>query len=103
LVREIGDRQKPLAELAPLDQSPRTPTAAVDDLLVGEHGHVDRVPIDLALLAVDEARLEQVEEQRLLVAVIRRIAGGEFSAPVEREAEALQLRPHRVDVLPGPL
>ena len=32
------------------------PAAAVDHLLVGEHGLVDRVPVDLGGLAVDEAR-----------------------------------------------
>jgi hypothetical protein len=47
--------------------------------------------------------LEQIEEQRLLVPVIGRVAGRELAAPVEREAEPLQLRPHRVDIRPGPL
>ena len=92
LLGEIGDLQEPLVELAPLDRRARAPAAPVDHLLVGEHGHVDRVPIDLALLAVDEARLEQIEEQRLLVPVISGVAGGELAAPVEREAEPLQLR-----------
>ena len=92
LLGEIGDLEEPLAELAPLDQRARAPAAAVDHLLVGEHGHVDRVPIDLALLAIDQARLVKVEEQRLLVAVISGLAGGELAAPVEREAEPLQLR-----------
>jgi hypothetical protein len=91
-----------LAELAALDRRPGAPAAAVDHLLVGEHGHVDRVPVDLALLAVDEAGLVEVEEQRLLVPVIIGLAGGEFAAPVDREAEQLQLPPHRLDVRPRP-
>ena len=36
------------------------------------------------------------------MAVISGIAGGELAAPVEREAEPLQLRLHRRDVRPGP-
>ena len=55
LLGEVGDLQEPLAELAPLDRRARAPALAVDHLLVGEHGHVDRVPIDLALLAIDQA------------------------------------------------
>ena len=102
LVGELGDLQKPLRELAPLDRSAGAPALAVDHLLVGEHGHVDRVPIDLALLAIDEAGVEQVEEQRLLVAVISGVAGRELAAPVEREADLLQLLAHRRDVGPGP-
>ena len=97
-----GDLQKPLRELAAFDRRPGAPALAVDHLLVGEHGHVDRVPIDLAFLAVDEAGVEQVEEQRLLVAVIVGVAGRELAAPVEREAEPLQLLAHRRDIRPGP-
>ena len=103
LVGEVGDLEEPLVELAPLDEGARAPAAAVDHLLVGEHGHVDRIPIDLALLAVDQAGLVEVEEQRLLLAVIIGVAGGELAAPVEREAEPLQLAPHGRDVGPGPL
>ncbi|HZJ12355.1 MAG TPA: class I tRNA ligase family protein, partial [Methyloceanibacter sp.] len=39
-----------------------TTAAAVDHLLVGEHGLVDRVPVDLPRLAVDQARFQHVEE-----------------------------------------
>jgi hypothetical protein len=45
LLGEVGDLQEPLVELAPLDQRAGAPAAAVDHLLVGEHGHVDRVPV----------------------------------------------------------
>ncbi len=102
VVGELGDLEKPLGELAPLDRRPGAPALAVDHLLVGEHGHVDRVPIDLAFLAIDEAGVKQVEEQRLLVAVIIGVAGRELAAPVEREAEPLQLLAHRRDIGPGP-
>src|SRR3546814_7288057 len=102
LLGEVGDLQEPLVELSPLDRRAGAPAPAVDHLLVGEHGHVDRIPVHLALLAIDETRLEEVEEQRLFVAVIIGLAGGEFPAPVEREAEALQLCPHGVDIGAGP-
>src|SRR5205085_3853024 len=59
-------------------------------------------PIDLAFLAVNEASLEQVEEERLLVPVICRVAGCELASPVEREAEPLELIAHGSDVRPGP-
>ncbi len=54
------------------------------------------------LLAIDQARLVEIEEQRLLVPVILGIAGRELAAPVEREAEPLELRLHVGDVLVGP-
>ena len=102
LVGELRDLEEPLRELAPFDRRAGAPALAVDHLLVGENGHVDRVPIDLAFLAVDEAGVEQVEEQRLFVAVIIGIAGRELAAPVEREAKLLQLLAHCRDIGPGP-
>src|SRR5580692_2406665 len=50
-------------------QRARTPAAAVDHLLVGEHGHIDRVPIDLAMLALGQPGAQEVVEQLLLVLV----------------------------------
>ena len=94
--------EEPLRQLAPLDQGPRAPAAAVDHLLVGEHGLVDRVPVDPALLAVDEAALEHVEEHGLLVAVVAGIAGGDLARPVERQPHALELVAHLGDVGVGP-
>ena len=102
LLGEVGDLQKPLRQLAPLDRRARPPALAIDHLLIGEHGHVDRIPIDLALLAINQAGFVQVEEQRLLVAVIIGLAGGELAAPVEREAEPFQLLAHRRDIGAGP-
>ncbi|KIT99166.1 hypothetical protein QU38_02905, partial [Staphylococcus aureus] len=87
VVGEFGDLEEPLAELAPLDQRARTPAAPVDHLLVGEHGHVDRVPVDCRFLAIDQAILEEIEEDGLFVAIIVRLAGGELAGPVEREAQ----------------
>ncbi len=103
ILREIGDLEEPLVKLAFLDLRARAPALAVDHLFVGEHGHVDRIPVDLALAAIDEARFVKVEEQRLFMAIIFRIAGRDLAAPVEREADALQLRLHRCNVGARPL
>ncbi len=94
--------EEPLGELALLDRRARAPAAPVDHLLVGEHGLVDRVPIDLRFLARHQARSEEIEEQLLLVLVIARIAGRDLARPVEREAHRLQLRAHGGDVGVGP-
>ena len=98
----IRDAEEPLRQLAPLHQGARPPAAPVLHLLVGEHGHVDGVPVHHRVLAVDETLLEEIEEERLLLAVIFGIAGREHPAPVEREAERLHLLHHRVDVVVGP-
>src|SRR5207342_3493476 len=92
------DLEEPLGQLALLDQRARAPAAPVDDLLVGEHGLVDRIPVDRALSAVNEPGRIEVEEQCLLVAIVFRIASGELSAPVERKAETFELPLHRGDV-----
>ena len=99
---KVGDLEEPLRQLALLDLGAAAPALAVDHLFIGQHGHVDRVPIDLAFLAIDEARFVEIDEQRLLVAVIIRLAGGQFAAPVEREAQPLQLRFHVFDIGAGP-
>jgi len=46
VVAVLGDLEKPLRELAPLDRRAGAPAAAVDHLLVGEHRLVDRIPIE---------------------------------------------------------
>ena len=102
LVGEIGDLQEPLAELALLDQRARTPAAPVDHLFVGQHGIVDRIPVDRRFLAIDQPCLEQIEEQCLFVPVIIGFARRQLAAPVERETQPLQLGLHRLDIGAGP-
>ncbi len=102
LVAIGGDLQEPLRQLAPLDQRPRAPATAIDHLLIGEHGLIDRVPIDRRLLAIDQAGLEKVEEHRLLVPVVVRIASRQLARPVERQAHAFELVAHLRDVGIGP-
>ena len=98
----VGDLEQPFGLLALLDQRARAPAPAVDHLLVGEHGLVDRIPIHLALLAVDEPGGEEIEKQPLLLVIVVGVAGRELATPVEREAHALQLRAHGGDVVVGP-
>ena len=98
IVRIIGDLEEPLGEFALLDDRPGTPAAAVDHLLVGEHRLIDRVPIDLRLLARDQAGVEEIQEQLLLMLVIARIAGRDLARPVERQSHRLQLGSHRRDI-----
>ena len=50
-----GDAQEVHRDLALLDQRAGAPAAAVDHLLVGEHGLVDRIPVDDAGLLVGDA------------------------------------------------
>ena len=102
VLRESRDLEEPLGQLALLDQRARAPAAAVDHLLVGEHGLVDRVPVHLRLLALDQAGREEVEEHLLLVLVVVGIAGRDLARPVERQPHRLELRLHRLDVLVGP-
>ena len=80
----------------------RPPPTAVDHLLIGQDRHVDRVPVDQAFLAIDQAAPPQLQEPALLLAVIGRIAGGELPRPVDRQAQALQLLAHGRDVVVGP-
>ena len=84
------------------DECAGAPAAAVDDLLVGEHGVIDGVPVDLRGLAIGEALLQQVEKQLLLVLVVGGRAGRDLAGPIERQAHRFELAAHRVDVGVGP-
>ena len=99
----VGDAEEPLGQLAPLDLCAGAPALAVLHLFVGKNGHVDRVPVHHGLLAVDQALFEEVEEQRLLLAIIFGIAGRQFARPVDRQAQRLHLIAHVGDVLVGPV
>ena len=98
----VGDAQEPLRNLAALDHGAGAPAAPVDDLLVGEHGLVDGVPVHLRFPAVCDPLLEQAGEQPLLPAVVLGSAGRELAAPVVGEPELSELGLHVLDVLVGP-
>ena len=103
LLRVVGDLDEPLRDLALLHQRAGAPAAAVDHLLVGQHGLVDRIPVHHRVLAVGQALLHQPHEHPLFMHVIVRTAGGELARPVDRVAERLQLAAHVLDVGVGPL
>ncbi len=102
LLGVVGDAERPLRDLAALDQRAGAPAASVDDLLVGEHGLVHRVPVHHRGLLVGDALLHQAGEQPLLPAVVVRQAGGQLARPVVAEAQRLELAAHVVDVGEGP-
>ncbi len=101
-LRVLGDAQVVHRNLALFDQRASPPAVPVDDLLVGEHGLIDRIPVDDAGLLVGNAALAHAQEQPLVPAVVVRIAGGQFAAPVEAEPQGLQLLLHVGDVLARP-
>ena len=98
----IADLEKPLRQLAALYLSARAPAFAVDDLLIGQHRHINRVPVHLRILAVHQISCQHIYEQGLLLAVIFRIACGKLAAPVNRKAQGFHLRAHVGDVVIGP-
>ena len=102
VLRIVGDLEHPFRLLALLDQRAGAPAAAVDHLLVGKHRPVDRVPIDLPRLAVDQAGFQHVEEQALLLVIVVEVAGRELARPIERQAHAFELAAHDGDIVVGP-
>ncbi len=98
----MGDLEEPLRQLFLFDQRARPPAAAIDDLLVGEDRVIHRVPVHLAFFAIDKTRFVESLKQPLLLVIVVRIAGREFARPIERQADALQLRAHHLDILVGP-
>ena len=57
VVGVVGDLEEPLRQFLLLNERAGPPAPAVDHLLVGENGMIDRVPIYLAFLAIDEPRI----------------------------------------------
>ncbi len=103
VLRVVGDLEDVLRQFALLDDGAGAPAAPIDDLLVGQHRVVDRVPVDARGAPLDEAGLQHVEEEGLLLRVIFGIAGRELARPVEREPHRLELAPHDGDIVIGPL
>ncbi len=97
-----GDFEEPLLELAGFNQRAGTPAAPIDDLFIGEHGLVDRVPIDLGFAPVSEAIFPEFQEDILLVAVILRRTGGDLAVPVDGKAEQFELAFHHRNIVIGP-
>ncbi|MPN18402.1 hypothetical protein SDC9_165762 [bioreactor metagenome] len=75
----------------------------VDDLLVGQHGLVVRAPVDVGVLAVGQATLEELQEEPLSPVVVLGVAGVQLPRPVQAQPVTLERRLLRLDVLVGPL
>ncbi len=82
IVGKARDAQEPLRQKPLLDERARAPAAPVDHLLVGEHGVLDRVPVDPGFAAVGEVRREEIEKHLLFVAVVLGMAGRDLAPPV---------------------
>ena len=99
----LGDGQVVAGDLALLDHRAGAPAAAFDDLLVGEHGLVHRVPVHYLGLLVGDALFQHAQEQPLVPLVVLRRASRQLALPVDGESQRLQLFLHVGDVVPGPL
>ena len=103
LVLVGGDAQEPLLHLTLLDDTLAAPAEPALGLLVRENGLAGRTPVHGRLGPVRDAPLEHLEEEPLVPAVVRRVAGGDLAAPGIAEAEALELPLHARDVVARPL
>ncbi len=94
----VGDPEEPLLQVAVRHQGVAPPAAALDDLLVGEHGLARRAPVDRRPAAVRQVALEHPQEQPLVPLVVVRQARGELALPGVADAQALELALHVGDV-----
>ena len=70
VVRVVRDLEKPLLEIARRDRRAAAPAAAVDHLLVGEHGLILLAPVHRRAPAIREAALVHLDEQPLVPLVV---------------------------------
>ena len=99
----IRDLQEPLLEVALLDLDVGMPPAPpVDDLLVGQHGLVDRAPVDRRHRAVGKPSFQHQQEQPLRPPVVVGLAGGDLAVPVVEDPRHLQLALALRDVFDRP-
>ncbi len=98
----VGDLDEPLGDFFLFHRGVTTPAAVVHYLLVGQHRHVVRAPVDGGGLLVDQALLVELGEEPLLPAVVIRLAGGQLAIPVITQTQHLQLVLHVFDVFVGP-
>ena len=71
-----------------------TPAAAIHHLFVREHCAAFGAPVEQRFFAIGEAALKHFQEEPLIPAIVRGLAGGQFAAPIEGEAQPLHLRFH---------
>ena len=97
-LRVLGDLEVPLGQHAADDLGPAPLTPARDHLLVGQHGLVVRAPVDVAVLPVSQAALVEAQEQPLVPAVVRGVAGLQPPRPVKGHRVPAERRGLRLDV-----
>ena len=95
----LGDPEEPLLQRPLLHHRAAPLAAAVDDLLVGEHGLVLGAPVDRGRLLVGLPRLQELEEDPLGPLVVARVGGRELVPPVEHPADPAELAAEVLDVL----
>ena len=99
----LGDLQHPLA-LHLMDHFTATPLAhAVDHFLVGQNALTGGAPVHVHFLFIGQALLEQLEEDPLGPLVVLGIGSGDFPAPVEADAQRLDLLFEPSNILLGHL
>src|SRR5271155_776006 len=79
------------------------PAHSAYNLLVRQHGRALRTPVHLALLAIGQSRLVELEKKPLVPAIVFRQTSRNLARPVIREAEALHLYLHGRYVRKRPL
>ena len=97
-----GNRQVVSGDFAFLDRCTGAPAFAVDDLFVRQHSLINRIPVHHLRLAIGDAFFQHFQEQPLVPLVIVRVAGGDFTRPIERQTQRLHLRFHVSDIGVGP-
>src|SRR6266403_5593619 len=104
LIGVVSGLEEPLLDFAGLDEGifVAPEVAAVDDLLVGQHGAAFGTPVDATLFAIGEATLEHAQKKPLIPTIVLGIAGGDFAAPVVAETEATENALKFIDVVSGP-
>ena len=103
LLRVVGDLEVITRDFAFFDHRAGAPALAVNDLFVGQHGLVHRVPVHDLGLAVGDAFCQHFQKQPLVPFVVAGVAGGHLAAPVDRQPHGLHLLLHGGDVVVGPL
>ena len=99
----VGDLKEPLRDLATLHQRARAPAATFRvNLLIGENGLFNRVPVDHGHFLIGQALLDQRGEKPLFPLVVFRATGRELAGPVIAKAEIDQLLFHVADVFVSP-
>ena len=102
-IRVAGDTQEPLLQITLLYGSFFvSPAAAVHDLLVCQNGRALRTPVHLALAAVRQSALVELQEEPLIPAVVVGQTRRNLGLPIIGEAEPLHLPLHIGDVIQRP-